>query len=105
TFSDLGAEESLVTAAKSGDPHAFEILVKRHEPRILTLALRYTHVREDAEDILQQSFQKAFVYLRRFKGKFRFSTWLTTITPACWAGTEAAASVKTKSGTAIFRVM
>jgi RNA polymerase sigma-70 factor, ECF subfamily len=79
SFHDLGAEEGLVTAAKRGDAHAFEILVKRHEPRILALALRYTRVREDAEDVLQQSFQKAFVYLRRFEGKSRFSTWLTRI--------------------------
>jgi RNA polymerase sigma-70 factor (ECF subfamily) len=41
--------------------------------------LRYAHVREDAEDIVQQSFQKAFVYLHKFEGKSSFSTWLTRI--------------------------
>jgi RNA polymerase sigma-70 factor (ECF subfamily) len=79
SFSDLSAEEALVTAAKGGDERAFEVLVKRHGPRMLALALRYTHVREDAEDTVQQSFQKAFVYLERFEGKSRFSTWLTRI--------------------------
>jgi RNA polymerase sigma-70 factor (ECF subfamily) len=79
SFSDLGAEEALVTAAKRGDGRAFEMLVKRHEPRILALALRYTRVREDAEDVVQQSFQKAFVHLHRFEGKSRFSTWLSRI--------------------------
>jgi RNA polymerase sigma-70 factor (ECF subfamily) len=65
--------------AKRGDAQAFEILVKSHEPRILALARRYTRVREDTEDVVQQSFQKAFVYLHKFEGKSRFSTWLTRI--------------------------
>ena len=56
-----------------------ESLVERHRPRILALALRYVRVREDAEDIVQQTFQKAFVYLHRFEGKSSFSTWLTRI--------------------------
>jgi RNA polymerase sigma-70 factor, ECF subfamily len=58
---------------------AFEILVRCHWPRILALALRYTRVREDAEDVVQQSFQKAFVHLHKFEGKSSFSTWLTRI--------------------------
>jgi RNA polymerase sigma-70 factor (ECF subfamily) len=41
--------------------------------------MRYTRVREDAEDIVQQSFHKAFVHLCRFEGKSSFSTWLTRI--------------------------
>jgi RNA polymerase sigma-70 factor, ECF subfamily len=79
SFSDSGPEESLVTAAKNGNQEAFEILVGRHRRRILAVAMRYTRVREDAEDVVQQSFQKAFVYLSRFEGKSRFSTWLTRI--------------------------
>ena len=79
SFSDLGPEESLVSAAKSGNQRAFEILVGRHRQRILALAMRYTRVREDAEDVVQQSFQKAFVYLSKFEGKSSFSTWLTRI--------------------------
>ena len=79
SFSDLGAEEAVVNAAKRGDGQAFEILVRCHEPRILALALRYTRVRADAEDVVQQSFQKAFVHLHKFEGKSSFSTWLTRI--------------------------
>src|SRR5690349_18469615 len=79
SFSDSGPEESLVTAAKNGNQEAFEILVGRHRRRILAVAMRYTRVREDAEDVVQQSFQKAFVYLSRFEGKSRFSSWLTRI--------------------------
>jgi RNA polymerase sigma-70 factor, ECF subfamily len=76
---DLTAEEDLVAAAKDGDEGAFETLFNRHQRRIVALAFRYTRVREDAEDILQQTFQKAFVHLQKFKGKSSLSTWLTRI--------------------------
>jgi len=74
-----GVEQDLVTAAKSGDEPAFETLFKRYQPRIFALALRYTRVREDAEDIVQQTFLKAFVHLQGFAGKASFRTWLTRI--------------------------
>jgi len=74
-----GEEAMLVLAAKRGDCQAFEILIERYQRRILGVVRRYTHIREDAEDILQQSFQKAFIHLRKFEGKSSFSTWLTRI--------------------------
>lgn len=52
---------------------------ERNQSRIFILALRYTRVHEDAEDIVQQTFQKAFVYLHKFQGKSSFSTWVTRI--------------------------
>jgi RNA polymerase sigma-70 factor, ECF subfamily len=75
----LDEEATLVLAAKSGDGQAFEILIERYERRILAVARRFTRTREDAEDIVQQSFQKAFVHLHEFEGKSSFSTWLTRI--------------------------
>src|SRR5260370_11068490 len=72
-------EAALVLAAKRGDGHAFEILIERYQRRILAVARRFTRIREDAEDIVQQSFQKAFVHLHDFEGKSSFSTWLTRI--------------------------
>ncbi len=72
-------DEALIFAAKSGDGHAFEILIVRYRRRILAIARRFTRIREDAEDIVQQSFQKAFVHLHKFEGKSSFSTWLTRI--------------------------
>src|SRR6266852_2736467 len=72
-------EAALVLAAKSGDGHAFEILIERYQQRILAVARGFTRIREDAEDVVQQSFQKAFVHLDRFEGKSSFSTWLTRI--------------------------
>jgi RNA polymerase sigma-70 factor (ECF subfamily) len=78
-LTDAAAEQMLVVAAKNGDEQAFETLFNRHRQKILRVGLRYAHVREDAEDIVQQSFQKAFVYLHKFEGKSSFSTWLTRI--------------------------
>jgi RNA polymerase sigma-70 factor (ECF subfamily) len=76
---DSAADEELVAATRSGDELAFESLFKRHRRRIFALAFRYTGVREDAEDIVQQTFQKAFVHLHEFEGKSSFSTWATRI--------------------------
>src|SRR6201993_87157 len=78
-LTDPAAEQRLVVAAKNGDEQAFETLFKRHRQKILRVVLRYAHVHEDAEDIVQESFQKAFVYLHKFEGKSSFSTWLTRI--------------------------
>ena len=76
---DSSTDKALVSAAKSGNQLAFESLFKRHRRRIFALAFRYTGVREDAEDIVQQTFQKAFVHLHKFEGKSSFSTWATRI--------------------------
>ena len=78
---DPGSEDgALVAAAKRGDGRAFEVLVGKHQSRIQAIASRFTRVPEDAEDIAQQSFQKAFIHLRQFEGNSAFSTWLTRIT-------------------------
>jgi RNA polymerase sigma-70 factor (ECF subfamily) len=72
-------DATLVAAAESRRNQAFEVLVGRHRGMILRVVLRFTRNREDAEDIVQQSFQKAFVHLRQFEGNSSFSTWLTRI--------------------------
>ena len=79
TFQASGGDEELVAAAQGGDDLAFETIVNRHQKRILGLALRYTRSREDAEDVAQQTFQKAFIHLPGFEGRSSFSTWLTSI--------------------------
>ena len=72
-------DAALVTATKWGDLRAFDRLVVRHQPRALATAQRITRSREDAEDVVQESFHKAFCHLRDFQEKARFSTWLTRI--------------------------
>lgn len=72
-------EHAIVLAAKRGDAQAFEILFKRSRPKIFAIAMRYTRVREDAEDIVQQTFLKAFIHLHKFESKSSFCTWLTRV--------------------------
>jgi RNA polymerase sigma-70 factor (ECF subfamily) len=75
-----GSEDMvLVAAAKSGSSHAFEVLIERHVRRIQRVARCLTSNREDAEDTVQQTFQKAFLHLRKFEGRSSFSTWLTRV--------------------------
>jgi hypothetical protein len=68
---------ALVAATKSGENHAPELLVERYQKRIFSLAYRITRNREDAQDAVQQSFQKGLMYLNSFHGKSSFCTWLT----------------------------
>lgn len=79
TDTDKRSDDALVAAAKHGDRRAFEELVLRHQQRVLAVALRITNNREDAEDVAQESFHKAFLHLDAFQEKARFSTWLTRI--------------------------
>jgi RNA polymerase sigma-70 factor (ECF subfamily) len=75
-----GEDESvLVATAKNGNAQAFEVLIARHQRRILAVALRCTRVRQDAEDVMQQTFQKAFLHLHQFEARSSFSTWLTRV--------------------------
>jgi len=76
---DPADDETLVLAAKSGNKQAFGILATRYRQRIFQAALRYARVPQDAEDIVQQALQKAFIHLHSFEGKSSFSTWLTRI--------------------------
>ncbi len=71
------SDGALVTATKRGDAQAFEELVLRHRQRVLAVAQRITNNREDAEDVAQECFHKAFLHLEAFQEKSRFSTWLT----------------------------
>ncbi len=79
TSIDKHSDGTLVAATKRGDTQAFEKLVLRHRQRVLAVAQRITLNREDAEDVAQESFHKAFLHLDAFQEKARFSTWLTRI--------------------------
>jgi RNA polymerase sigma-70 factor (ECF subfamily) len=68
-----------VAATKCGETHAFEKLVFRYKRRVFAVAQRITNNREDAEDVVQESFHKAFLHLDDFQEKSRFSNWLTRI--------------------------
>jgi RNA polymerase sigma-70 factor (ECF subfamily) len=76
---DKNSDVALVAATKHGDSQAFEELVLRHKRRVFAVAKRITNNWEDAEDVAQESFHKAFLHLDSFQEKSRFSTWLTRI--------------------------
>jgi RNA polymerase sigma-70 factor, ECF subfamily len=70
----------LVHASKRGDVAAFEELVKRYDRRLLRIAQHITNNLEDAEDVVQETFLKAFQHLGGFQENSKFSTWLIRIT-------------------------
>lgn len=72
-------ESALVLRAKNGDDEAFAELLNRYERKILRLAKNITNNDEDAEDVLQESFLKAYSHLADFKGDSRFYTWIVRI--------------------------
>ena len=72
-------DEELVLKAQQGDVHAFDELVERYHGKIYGLTYNMTSNREDAEDLTQEVFIKAFQALPRFKGKSSFYTWLYRI--------------------------
>jgi RNA polymerase sigma-70 factor (ECF subfamily) len=72
-------EGVLVAEAKSGDHRAFIELWTRHSSDALKTAYRIVGNRDDAEDVLQDAWMKAYVHLNSFDGKAKFSTWLTRI--------------------------
>ncbi|MGH9359276.1 MAG: RNA polymerase sigma factor [Terriglobia bacterium] len=76
---DEKTEGVLVTEAKAGSAEAFEELVNRYERKIYRLGLRLTGNQQDAEDILQETFLKAFEHLPGFRQDSRFYTWLARI--------------------------
>ena len=74
-----GFESQLLAAAKGGDRDAFGELIKPHLDNVFRTAHRITRNREDAEDAAQECFTNAFVHLKSFNERSRFSTWLTRI--------------------------
>jgi RNA polymerase sigma-70 factor, ECF subfamily len=76
---DPAQEAELVQQAKGGSLEAFTELVNRYDSKILRLARHITQNQEDAEDVLQEAFLKAFTHLDRFEGGSRFYTWLVRI--------------------------
>jgi RNA polymerase sigma-70 factor (ECF subfamily) len=72
-------DEVLVAAAKRGDRPAFEELWRRYSSSTFRLVYRITKNQDDAEDVVQDAWMKAYVHLETFNGNSRFSTWLTRI--------------------------
>ena len=72
-------ESALVAKARAGDAAAFNDLVTRYERKIFRLAKHITQSDEDAEDVLQEAFLKAYEHLPDFQGQSKFYTWIVRI--------------------------
>lgn len=72
-------DNELIARVKAGDQQAYGVIVQHYQGYVFTLVLRYVPNREDAEEIAQDVFIKAYRSLADFRGEARFSTWLYTI--------------------------
>jgi len=72
-------DNELISRVLGGDQQAYAILIDRYKSYVFTLALRFTKNREDAEEVSQDIFIKAYRALADFRGASKFSTWLYTI--------------------------
>ncbi len=73
------SDNDLIMQAIAGNQNAYADLVKRHQRFVFTLALRFAKRREDAEEIAQDTFVKAYRSLTSFQKQAKFSTWLYSI--------------------------
>lgn len=75
----LENESSLVAAAQEGNSQAFTTLVYHYEDNVYRVALNITGNHAEAEDVLQETFLKAYTHVKAFQGRSRFYTWLVRI--------------------------
>jgi RNA polymerase sigma-70 factor (ECF subfamily) len=80
----LSSEDELIRLAQSGDTDAFCLLAEAYERRIYSLAFHYCRERQDAEDLSQEVWLKAYAALPRFRYESSFYTWLRKITINCF---------------------
>jgi RNA polymerase sigma-70 factor (ECF subfamily) len=80
---DATDASAVLARARLGDSEAFQTLVERHSRRAFQLAFRMTGNEQDAEDVVQESFIRAYRQLSRFEARAHFATWLHRIVANC----------------------
>ena len=78
-MNDEPSDAQLVVCSREGDRSAYQALVKKYEKRAFHIALDILRSREDAEDVTQEAFVKAYLSLKSFRGQSSFYTWLYRI--------------------------
>jgi RNA polymerase sigma-70 factor (ECF subfamily) len=78
-----GCDAAIVEQIRAGDVDAFRVLVGRHGRTVFNMAYRMTGNENDAEDVVQETFMKAYRQLNRFESRSSFSTWLHRIGINC----------------------
>lgn len=76
-------DPQVVADARSGDLDAFEMLVRKYQSDVYRFTMHLLHNNATAEDVTQETFVRAFRFLRRYRGEARFSTWLFSIARNC----------------------
>jgi RNA polymerase sigma-70 factor, ECF subfamily len=80
---DAAEAAAVLARARQGDNDAFRALVERHSRTVYRLAFRMTGNEQDAEDVVQESFLRAYRQLGRFESRANFGTWLYRIVANC----------------------
>src|ERR687883_2046733 len=80
---DVSEAAAVLARARQGDSDAFRALVEQHSRTVFRLAFRVTGNEQDAEDVVQESFLRAYRQLGRFEARANFGTWLYRITANC----------------------
>jgi RNA polymerase sigma-70 factor (ECF subfamily) len=80
---DASEAAAVLARARQGDSDAFRVLVERHSRNAFRLAHRLTGNEQDAEDVVQESFIRAYRQLGRFESRANFGTWLYRIVANC----------------------
>lgn len=78
-YNEQYAMELIIAKVKAGDMTAFNVLIDEYKAMAFTLALKLMKNREDAEEVAQDAFLKAYKNINQFEGNSKFSTWLYTI--------------------------
>jgi RNA polymerase sigma factor (sigma-70 family) len=73
------SDREVIAMVLKGNQQKYELLVNKYQSFAFTIALRYTKNREDAEELAQSAFVKAYLNLKDYRGDAKFSTWLYTI--------------------------
>lgn len=76
-------DEQLITRALTGDQKAYELLLVRHRKAIFHVVTKIVRNKEEAQDLVQETFMKAFNALASYRSEYRFSTWLYKIAANC----------------------
>src|ERR1043166_6809965 len=72
-------DEEVVARILEGETELFELIMRRHNQRIYRAARAIVRDESEAEDVMQDAYVRAYIHLKQFAGKAKFSTWLTRI--------------------------
>src|SRR5437763_5904137 len=73
------SDEEIVARVIAGETALFELIMRRHNQRLYRAARAIVRDESEAEDVMQDAYVRAYIHLKQFSGKAKFSTWLTRI--------------------------